>query len=89
LSERNGLDGATLTGVLDRPENSGLIERQRRGSDRRAIHICLTPDGRDILPRIQERLDKADQDFLALLSDQDQKALRHMLRAIRNTAVGQ
>jgi DNA-binding MarR family transcriptional regulator len=45
LSERTGLDGATLTGVLDRLEKSGMIQRQKHPNDRRAIHICLTPKG--------------------------------------------
>ncbi len=86
LSERTGLDGATLTGVLDRLAHSGLIERQRHPRDRRAIHICLTPDGRRLVPRIQQRLDKANAEFLSVLDGTEQKALRQMLRAIRGVS---
>ncbi|MDA8141885.1 MAG: MarR family transcriptional regulator [Desulfobacteraceae bacterium] len=85
LSERTGLDGATLTGVLDRLKNSGLIQRQRHPRDRRAIHICLTGDGREMVPRIQERLNEANRQFLAVLDDGEQTVLRQMLRAIRSS----
>lgn len=83
LGDRTGLDSATLTGVLDRLESSGLIERQRHPKDRRAICICLTPDSRTMLPRIQKRLDEANRDFLGGLSHKDQHELRRLLRAVR------
>lgn len=38
--------GSTLTGVLDRTENKGLIRREASASDRRAVEIWLTPEGR-------------------------------------------
>ncbi len=83
LGERTGLDSATLTGVLDRLETSGLIERQRHPKDRRAICIGLTPNSRTMVPRIQERLDEANRDFLSGLSHKDRNELRRLLRAVR------
>lgn len=38
--------GSTLTGVLDRTESKGLIRREASTSDRRAVEIWLTPEGR-------------------------------------------
>lgn len=83
LSERTGLDGATLTGVLDRLEQSGLIHRQRHPMDRRALQITLSGEGRNKAALIQDRLGKANRDFMAMLSDDDQKAFRRMLHAVR------
>lgn len=88
LGERTGLDSATLTGVLDRLETSGLIERQRHPRDRRAVCICLTPDSRTLVPHIQERLDEANRDFLGGLSRKDQNELRRLLRAVRTGSQG-
>ena len=85
LSERTGLDTATLTGVLDRLEASGWIERRRHPSDRRAIHICLTGPGREMVPRIRKKMEKANRDFLVVLSEEEQKEFRRLLRAVRNT----
>ncbi len=89
LSERTGLDTATLTGVIDRLEASGWIERRRHPSDRRAIHICLTDQGREIVPRIRKKMEKANRDFLAVLGDREQNELRRLLRAVRNVDAGQ
>lgn len=40
--------GSTLTGVLDRTESKGLIRRAASASDRRAVEIWLTPEGREL-----------------------------------------
>jgi len=86
LAERAGLDGATLTGILDRMELTGLIRRQRHSRDRRAILIYLTDEGRALLPELRKKLAKANQDFLTGLSEQEQSELRRLLRAVRNNA---
>ncbi|MEM7726756.1 MAG: MarR family transcriptional regulator [Cyanobacteria bacterium P01_A01_bin.45] len=40
--------GATLTGVLDRMEERGLIRRERDGRDRRVWRIWLTESGKEL-----------------------------------------
>jgi MarR family transcriptional regulator, organic hydroperoxide resistance regulator len=35
----------TLTGIVDTLERSGLVERRRDGTDRRAVRLALTLDG--------------------------------------------
>lgn len=39
------LSQATVTGILDRLEKRGLIERVRSGRDRRSIFVQITPQG--------------------------------------------
>ncbi len=84
LSERTGLDTATLTGVIDRLEASGWIERRRHPSDRRAIHILLSDRGRKIVPLLKKKMEKANREFLAALGDNEQQEFRRLLRAVRN-----
>ncbi len=36
---------STLTGIVDTLERSGLVERRRDGTDRRAVRLALTLDG--------------------------------------------
>lgn len=51
--------GGTLTGVLDRMEERGLIRRERDTRDRRIYRIWLTPAGKqlkDVLPPIAVEL---------------------------------
>lgn len=47
LSRALLLDKAAITGLVDRLENKGLVERCRAASDRRAINIRLTDAGKD------------------------------------------
>jgi MarR family transcriptional regulator, organic hydroperoxide resistance regulator len=43
---------STLTGVLDRLERRGLIERAANPADRRSVLVRLTPDGRTHAARV-------------------------------------
>lgn len=48
LGERLGQVGGTLTGVIDRMEERGLVRRERDRQDRRIWRIWLTPVGREL-----------------------------------------
>src|SRR5271163_4530766 len=52
LGTATGTRPTTLTGVLDRLEQRGLIIRGARPGDRRAVLIELTPDGEQAAARI-------------------------------------
>ena len=52
LSERALITKGTLTGVLDRLEQKGLIQRGTVGGDRRATRVQLTPKGCDLFHQI-------------------------------------
>ncbi|MBB6057055.1 MarR family winged helix-turn-helix transcriptional regulator [Tolumonas osonensis] len=45
LANRMDLAQATVTSILDRLENKGLVERQRNQLDKRKVWIQLTPEG--------------------------------------------
>ena len=49
------IDSATITGVIDRLETAGLLERRRDLEDRRIQRLFLTAKGR----ALQEPLDRA------------------------------
>jgi DNA-binding MarR family transcriptional regulator len=55
LGERLRLDGATITGLLDRLAEAGFVERRPHPTDRRINAIYLTEKGR----AIQQDLDRA------------------------------
>ena len=52
LSEKTLVTKGTLTGVLDRLEIKGLVERVASRSDRRCIIIRLTPRGDDLFRKV-------------------------------------
>jgi MarR family transcriptional regulator, organic hydroperoxide resistance regulator len=82
------VDGATLTGVLDRLEARGLIRRERSREDRRAVRIHLTPSGRD-LERPLRSISAAVNDLaLEGLNPQEREELVALLaRVARNLNV--
>ena len=45
IGERVGLAQATVTAMIDRLEERGLVERRRSDADRRQVQVLLTPDG--------------------------------------------
>jgi DNA-binding MarR family transcriptional regulator len=51
LGRRLQLDSGTLTPLLKRLQQSGLVSRERRRSDEREVEIRLTPEGRSLRAR--------------------------------------
>src|SRR3990172_12426271 len=60
LSERVFLDSSTLTGIIDRTEAAGFVERQTHPEDRRALRIILTGKARELGPTILQFADELD-----------------------------
>ena len=83
LGERTILDSATLTGILDRLEAMGYIERRSNPDDRRSVIICLTPPGKGIANSIRDLVDEANREFLQNLSKEEEAMLKGLLRRLR------
>jgi len=83
LGKKTMLDSATLTGILDRLEATGLLERKQHPDDRRAILVCLTEDGLKMTHKLYPLLKEANREFLQGLSAEEQATLRRLLTNIR------
>lgn len=53
LGQRLQLDSGTLTPLLKRMQQSGLVQRERRRSDEREVEIRLTDEGRALRQRAE------------------------------------
>lgn len=51
LGDRLGLDSGTLSPLLKRLEQSGLVKRKRDAEDERQVKITLTPQGLELKER--------------------------------------
>ena len=71
LGQRLFLEKSTMTGVIDKMEADGLVQRKNDRKDRRALRICLTPKARKLNEKILKIIDKAYQDLRGELSAQD------------------
>jgi DNA-binding MarR family transcriptional regulator len=78
---------SNATGVVDRVEERGLVERMRDNVDRRVVTVRLTDDGRRYLNDLQ--LIKADliQKVLERLSASDLERVGEALRSLRTAAM--
>lgn len=67
------IDPATLTGLLNRMEEKGLIRRCNEQGDRRSLHVYLTDQGREKQQEVRQTLERQTQMVLAKL-DETQRA---------------
>jgi len=79
LADALHCDNSNVTGIVDRLEDRGLVERRSASHDRRVKLLAVTERGADVRARLAERLDEAPAP-LARLSPEDQKALRDIMR---------
>lgn len=79
LGERLRLDGATVTGLLDRLAHAGLIERRPHPTDRRINHVYLTDKGRALQRDLDREIDALAADVLRRLSRADVERFQAIL----------
>jgi MarR family transcriptional regulator, organic hydroperoxide resistance regulator len=79
LAERLFCDASNVTGIADRLEARGLVERRASEGDRRVKVLALTAAGADLRERVHELMAEPP-DAIAALSPDDQRALRDILR---------
>ena len=72
-------DGSTVTWIVDRLEERGLVERRSNPADRRVRLIALTPEGRRVRDELRARFSEPPA-AIAQLPANDQRALRDILR---------
>jgi DNA-binding MarR family transcriptional regulator len=72
-------DASNVTGIADRLESRGLIERRSADGDRRVKTLALTPKGVALRRRALKTMNEPPAP-IAALSEADQRALRDILR---------
>jgi MarR family transcriptional regulator, organic hydroperoxide resistance regulator len=74
-------DNSNVTGIVDRLEDRGLVERQPAEHDRRVKMLSITPRGIEVRAGLSARLAEPPEP-LAGLSIEDQRALRDIMRRV-------
>lgn len=88
LHEGLGHKRSTLTSILDRLAERGLITRQASDADRRTFLIGLTPEGRRIARATAGELADFEQAVLAHVSDRDVAGFLKVVRKIAELGRG-
>jgi DNA-binding MarR family transcriptional regulator len=76
LSSEVALTTGGVTRLVDRMVEAGLVARENCPSDRRSVHVVLTPGGRATLQHaIGEHIEGIDRHLITPLDDADRVAL--------------
>jgi DNA-binding MarR family transcriptional regulator len=81
LAVRLKCDPSNITGLVDRLEARGLVERQPHPADRRVRYLVLTSAGRAMRDRLAARAFAAPL-CVAALDEHDQRKLHDLLLRI-------
>lgn len=82
LSARMSSTNSTMTGIADRMERDGLVERIRSETDRRVVQIALTEKGRALAAQIPVASMALFADALRSLDERDRRDLTRILRKL-------
>lgn len=74
---------ANVTGLVDRMEEAGWVERAPDAEDRRVNQVRLTVVGRRILERAEKVYIARVKEVMGVLSNNEHKALCRMLERVR------
>jgi DNA-binding MarR family transcriptional regulator len=77
---------STLTSILDRLEERGLLRRSLREDDRRSFLVRLTPAGRALARRVQSALARLEAALLRRVGPAQVEAAASVLAALQEAA---
>ncbi len=79
LADKTSQDRATTTGLLDRLEKDGWIQRRSDRNDRRSFRIFLTPRARDKKEDLLTLFQETNQKFLNCFTRQEWDQMQKFL----------
>lgn len=82
LARFNDLDISSVSRMLDRLENKGLVTRSRTGKDRRQVIIRITPKGRALVKKAIPVAARVAADAWRNVSEQERQTLRTIVYKI-------
>lgn len=85
IRERMIEEGTTITRLLDKLEDAGLIRRERSFPDRRQVMCFVTNAGRKLMDMLDPRVDSADEESVASLSESQLERFIELLDAVRQS----
>lgn len=84
LAEKIAQDRATTTGLLDRLENDGWIERNTDKRDRRTLRIYLTPHAKKHREAIMKLFEETNRRFVNRFSKKEWTQMQSFLSRLES-----
>ena len=86
LGNRLMLSKAPVTGMVDRLERDGYVQRVGDEKDRRVSRIIMTPKGEQVWWDVKKQLRESSQTLCSVLPGEEQEQLLSMLARLLNAA---
>jgi DNA-binding MarR family transcriptional regulator len=83
LADELDVSVASLTGIIDRMEGRGLVERRREPDDRRVVLVHPTDAGRDVFSDMAAERRRTLEPLLDRMTDDELESFLLGLRALR------
>jgi MarR family transcriptional regulator, organic hydroperoxide resistance regulator len=80
IAEQLSVQGATITNILQRMEEAGLVTRQRDSEDNRLVRVYLTEAGRQKERAITEQFLKLEGTIFEGVNENDRVRMRALLQ---------
>lgn len=81
-AEQLEVEPITLCRMVDRLEDAGMVERRRDPADRRAWQLHLTEKSRNVVVKLQQRVDSLVDDMLCGLTSDERAEFARLLKAV-------
>ncbi|MCB2291486.1 MarR family transcriptional regulator [Clostridium sp. CS001] len=82
LSEKLGLSNSTVSGIIDRLEKQGLVERTRSIDDRRVVNVKVSSNAQKNCKTNFSKIEKTFEDAISKATDEDIELILKGLSAL-------
>jgi DNA-binding MarR family transcriptional regulator len=77
-----GVDRSSVSGLIARAEQRGLVRRESASGDGRGVSVALTADGQAFTFPVMQRITVALEPLLAVLTEQDRRSFDTLVTTI-------
>ena len=81
LGQVIGVDNSAVTGLADRLEKAGFVNRMPNPEDRRTWHLHITAQGRDEAQKASRVVGRVNAEVKAGFSEQDMESFKNVLKS--------
>lgn len=83
LAQRLTLDNSTITGLIDRLEKSGFVQRKANPMDRRMFLIHITAQGRQEVDKAKNVINRVNTEIEAGFSREEMEVFKKILNSFK------
>ena len=82
IAERLKLENSTISGILERMEKKGLIERSISKEDRRFVQVLVTKKGASLEKDVLSAVEEVNDEVMSVFSEDECESLKAHLRLL-------